>query len=56
MKKEYMTPSVEEMYIETVDIIAASIDVDYDDEGDEMETRRRRRGAWGDLWYEGEDE
>lgn len=56
MKKIYMTPSVEEMYIETVEMIAASIGVEYDEEGDEMEGRRRRRGQWGDLWYEGEEE
>ena len=56
MKKAYMTPSVEEMYVETVELLAASLGVEYDEEGDEMENRRRRRGQWGDLWYEGEEE
>ena len=56
MKKTYMTPSMEEMYFETVEMLAASLGVDYDAEGEEMETNRHRRGKWGDLWYEGEDE
>ena len=55
MKKTYMIPSVEDMYFETVEMLAASIGVDYEEEGEEMEGRRRR-GKWGDLWYEGEDE
>lgn len=58
MKKTYMTPSMEEMYVETVEMLAASMDMGmYDEDVDTSEDQHgRRRGKWGDLWYEGEEE
>lgn len=56
MKKTYMTPSMEEMYVETVEMLAASMGM-YDEDVDTSEDQKgRRRGQWGDLWYEGEEE
>jgi hypothetical protein len=56
MKKTYMTPSMEEMYVETVEMLAASMGM-YDEDVDTSEDQKgRRRGKWGDLWYEGEEE
>ena len=43
-----MTPAVEELNIETVEIIASSIPVG-DGEGDAVNVIGRR-GVWGDRW------
>ena len=48
MKQTYMTPAVEELNIETVEIIASSIPVG-DGEGDAVNVIGRR-GVWGDRW------
>ncbi len=49
MKKTYITPEMEVMNIETVEMIAASIAVVNDEGGEEM-LGNDRRGGWGNLW------
>ena len=52
MKKTYMTPEMEVMNIETVEMIAASLAMYGSDEVD-TETEQLgndRRGTWGNLW------
>ncbi len=51
MKKTYMTPEMEVMNIETVEMIAASMrmyegEVNTEDE----QLGNDRRGTWGNLW------
>ncbi|MBQ2970568.1 MAG: hypothetical protein IJE15_09325 [Bacteroidaceae bacterium] len=56
-KKTYITPAMEAMNIETVEMMAASIGTNIDglsvggdaEEGD-VAGSRGRRGSWGDLW------
>ncbi len=47
-KKIYITPEMEFMSIETVEMMAASIAV-VNESGNEM-LGNDRRGSWGDLW------
>ncbi len=47
-KKTYITPEMEIMSIETVEMMAASIAV-VNESGNEM-LGNDRRGSWGDLW------
>ncbi len=47
-KKTYITPAMEVMNIETVEMMAASIAV-VSESGEEM-LGNERRGSWGDLW------
>ena len=52
-KKQYIAPSMEEMEMEIVEVIATSIPF-IDEEGtDQLSNayRPERRGKWGDLWY-----
>ena len=52
MKKTYMTPEMEVMNIETVEMIASSLTMYGSDEVD-TETEQLagdRRGSWGNLW------
>ena len=50
-KKEYIKPEAEELLIDTVQMIATSLDVS-DDEADESPVLvNQRRGKWGNLWY-----
>lgn len=50
-KKEYIKPEAEELLIDTVQMIATSLDVS-DDEADDSEVLViQRRGKWGNLWY-----
>ena len=55
-KKTYITPEMEIMNIETVDMMATSGDDQaniYDETTeDDAGMGRGRRGAWGDLWNE----
>ena len=53
MKKTYMTPEMEVMNIETVEMIASSLamygsDEDAVDAADQL--AGDRRGTWGNLW------
>ena len=50
-KKTYMTPEMEVMNIETVEMIAASLNM-YNEEVDteEQQLGNDRRGTWGNLW------
>ena len=48
-KKTYITPTVEITEIETVAMLAASISIDKNGEGDEQ-LSNDRRGTWGNLW------
>ena len=52
MKKTYMTPEMEVMNIETVEMIATSLEKgegDFDSsKGDNL--AGDRRGTWGNLW------
>ena len=53
-KKAYITPEMEVMNIETVDMMATSVlgisetDVDTTEEGAQL--GNGRRGSWGNLW------
>ena len=52
-KKAYITPAMEVMNVETVEMIATSLafgegDIDTADEGAQLGTGRR--GTWGNLW------
>ena len=52
-KKAYITPTMEVMNVETVEMIATSIalcndDVDTSEDGAQLGTGRR--GSWGNLW------
>ena len=53
-KKAYITPGVEEMNIETVEMMATSsadtFFISDDITEDDAKMGRGRRGAWGDLW------
>lgn len=56
-KKAYITPAMEVMNIETVDMMAASLGVNEDTVDTSVEgvqLGRGRRGTWGNLWDEGE--
>ena len=55
MKKTYMTPEMEVMNIETVEMIATSLvkgdgtfNTNGEDEG--VQAGNDRRGTWGNLW------
>lgn len=48
-KQTYITPEMEVMNIETVEMMAASVQVLSAAEGEEM-LGTGRRGSWGDLW------
>ena len=53
MKKTYMTPEMEVMNIETVEMIAASMRMFNDEVNTEEEGAQLagdRRGTWGNLW------
>lgn len=56
-KKAYITPEMEIMNIETVEMMAASVQL-FEDTVDTSESGtqlgRGRRGSWGNLWDEGE--
>ena len=47
-KKTYIAPAMEVTNVETVEMIAASIQIDRQERGNEMLTNDRR--GWGDLW------
>ncbi len=53
-KKAYITPGVEEMNIETVEMMATSsadtFIISDDITEDDAKMGRGRRGAWGNLW------
>ena len=53
-KKAYITPGVEEMNIETVEMMATSsadtFFISDDITEDDAKMGRGRRGAWGNLW------
>ena len=53
-KKTYITPAMEVVNVETVEMMAASIAVDRQSEGSNQMLGNERRGSWGDLWGEGE--
>ncbi|MBR6602326.1 MAG: hypothetical protein IKK87_10900 [Bacteroidaceae bacterium] len=54
-KKVYITPSMEEMNIETVEMMAMSngddsVMISDDITEDDAKMGRGHRGTWGDLW------
>ena len=55
-KKAYITPEMEVMNIETVDMMATSLLIDGETEVDTSKDGTQlghgRRGTWGNLWYE----
>lgn len=57
-KKAYITPAVEEMSIETVEMIATSgddmVNIYNETTEDDAYMGRGRRGSWGNLWEKGE--
>ena len=55
MKKEYINPEMYIAMMETELPMALSY-VDEEADPDETVHGKRRRGQWGNLWYEGEEE
>ena len=55
-KKEYIKPEIEEIALNTAQMIASSyFNPESGDNYDEEDAgSNRRRGKWGNLWYEGE--
>lgn len=51
-KKAYITPAMEVMNIETVKMMAASLETK--EEEATVHLGGGRRGSWGNLWDEGE--
>ena len=52
-KKTYITPEMEIMNVETVEMIATSLAMYEDEELDVSEQLgNRRRGTWGNFWAE----
>ena len=49
-KKAYITPEMEVMNVETVEMIAASVMSLSDEGGEEQSLAGGRRGTWGNLW------
>ena len=49
-KKAYITPAMEVVNVETVEMIAASIAIDSQSAGGSEMLSNDRRGTWGDLW------
>ena len=53
MKKTYMTPEMEVMNIETVEMMAGSPNLGLNDgvvDADNEQNVNDRRGTWGNLW------
>ena len=51
MKKAYMTPEMEVMNIETVEMMAAStLSISNEDVDAANQLGNDRRGTWGNLW------
>ena len=58
-KKTYIKPEIEVIEMDTTSMIAASaedIPVGGGGTGGGEALSNGRRGKWGDLWYQGEDE
>ena len=55
MKKEYINPEMYIAMMETELPMALSY-VDEEADSDETVHGKRRRGTWGNLWYEGDEE
>ena len=56
-KKKYIAPTCEVVELETVSMIAASVDVGTGsdrEENDWEDMSNRHRGEWGNLWGRGE--
>jgi len=50
-KKAYITPAMEVVNVETVEMIATSTNLQmFDEGGEEQSLASGRRGTWGDLW------
>ena len=49
-KKAYITPEVEVINMETVEMIAASVRIVSEGEGGDEMLSNDRRGTWGNLW------
>ena len=54
-KKIYIKPEIEVIEIESVEMMATSL-VFNEEGGKEESLSNGRRGKWGDLWYQGEEE
>lgn len=61
-KEKYIKPEIEVLEIESVEMLAGSLvfnDNEFDtSNGGQLSNGYRpgRRGQWGDLWYQGEEE
>ena len=54
-KETYIAPQIEVLEIESVEMMATSL-VFNEEGGNEESLSNGRRGKWGDLWYQGEEE
>ena len=55
-KKEYIKPEIEVVEIESVEMIAGSLVFNDKEVDTGSQLSNGRRGKWGDLWYQGEEE
>ena len=58
-KKTYIKPEIEVVEIESVEMMAGSLvfnDGNVNTSTPGTQLSNGRRGKWGDLWYQGEDE
>lgn len=56
-KKAYITPAMEVINIETVEMMAASLGINektVDTSAEGVQLSHGQRGTWGNLWDEGE--
>lgn len=56
--KQYIKPTITTKQVSTQEVIAFSFFLGYDDGADTNYEvlSTKRRGTWGDLWYQGEGE
>ncbi len=51
-KKVYIAPQMEVVDIEVAQMLATSDRIPVEDEWGESAVNNKRRGQWGNLWYE----
>ena len=57
MRKQYVKPEMMEIEVVISSMLAASLTIDKNSQGDcEEDFARKRRGVWGDLWADDVEE
>ena len=55
-KREYIEPSVQVIEVQENSMICTSVVIIDDVEVDEIGRGQKKRGAWGNFWYDGVDD